>query len=103
MRTTKNNIVFKNIRDSKIHFSVHLAKSLLSLLHLCVAKGKVFNLLKTKGIIAPNLIELTGGFNEMMLGKPRPQYLEIRSSSVNAGDHYYLSTKICLVIITLLA
>lgn len=99
----KNDIVFKNTHTSKIHFSVHLVKSLLSLPHLYVAEGKLFNLFKPKGIITPNLIKLSRGFNEMMHGKLWPKYLELRRSSVDARDGYYLSTKICFVIITLLA
>lgn len=60
MRTMKNDIVFKNTHNSKIH-AVHLVKSLLSLPHLYVAEGKLFNFFKPKGIITPNLIKLSRG------------------------------------------
>lgn len=92
MRTMKNDIVFKNTHNSKIHFSVHLVKSLLSLPHLSVAEGKLFNLFKPKGIITPNLIKLSRGCNEMMHGRLWPKYLELRRSLVDARDGYYLST-----------
>lgn len=39
----------------------------------------------------------------MMPGRLWPKYLELRRSSVDVRDGYYLSTKICLVIITVLA
>lgn len=56
MSNRKNNIIVKNTLSSKIDFSVPLVKFLLSLLPLYLAKGKLFNLFKPKGIIVTHLI-----------------------------------------------
>lgn len=76
----KDNIVIKNTRNSKIDFSVQLVKFLLSLLHLHMAKGKLFNLFKLKGIRVPNLTGLWRGLNEIMHGQPLPQCLGLREA-----------------------
>ena len=58
-------MVIKNTHKSKTDFSVQPIKFLLSLLHLYVAEGKLFNLCRLKGIRVPYLIRSWRELNEI--------------------------------------
>lgn len=58
-------MVIKNTHNSKTDFSVQPIKFLLSLLHLYVAEGKLFNLCRLKGIRVPDLIRSWRELNEI--------------------------------------